>query len=93
MPTTVIALQGCVKGRVQGVFFRVSTQQQALKLGIGGWVRNTPDGHVEVCLTGPEERVADMVQWLYSGPARAQVVQVDLSPIDCEPLPDFQIRR
>ena len=39
-----------VRGRVQGVFFRAATQREARRLGLTGWVRNRPDGSVEICI-------------------------------------------
>ena len=93
MSSTQIAMQGLVKGTVQGVFFRASTQRHAQMLGLGGWVRNTADGHVEVCLTGAKERVGEMLLWLHKGPAQAHVTHVEMDPIDCPPMQDFQIRR
>lgn len=88
-----IALQGLVKGVVQGVFFRASTRDKAIELGVGGWVRNTPDGHVEVCLSGDELQVGKMVLWLYEGPPRARVSEVNLAPVDSPPITGFEIRR
>jgi acylphosphatase len=63
-----------VSGHVQGVFFRASTREQAQRLGVTGYARNLPDGHVEVVACGPQERVADLCEWLQSGPPQAQVV-------------------
>lgn len=88
-----LAMQGLIKGTVQGVFFRASTQRQAHKLGIGGWVRNTREGHVEVCITGAPERIGEMVLWLHRGPLRAQVSAVELAPVACPPITGFEIRR
>lgn len=71
-----------VSGRVQGVFFRAATEAKADQLGqITGWVRNLPDGRVEVTAEGPRERVAMLVEWLWRGPPSAQVrsVEVDWS--------------
>jgi acylphosphatase len=62
-----------VSGRVQGVFFRASTRAQAQRLGVTGYARNLPDGRVEVVACGPHERVADLCNWLQSGPPQAQV--------------------
>ncbi len=66
-----------VFGRVQGVFFRQSTLEQARGLGVFGWVRNTPAGTVEVCVEGEEEGVRALVQWCRHGPSAAQVTQVE----------------
>ncbi|MFP8875609.1 MAG: acylphosphatase, partial [Myxococcota bacterium] len=47
----------CIRGRVQGVWYRGSTQQEAQRVGVTGWVRNRPDGSVEAALEGPREAV------------------------------------
>lgn len=65
-----------IKGRVQGVFFRDSTRNEATRLGVFGWVRNLPDGNVEVLAEGPEEKVQKLVEWCHQGPPAAQVTRV-----------------
>ena len=62
-----------VSGRVQGVGFRYSTQRRARSLGLGGWVRNLPDGSVEAVFEGDPERVDSMVEWCRRGPTGAFV--------------------
>ncbi|PID71876.1 MAG: acylphosphatase [Desulfobulbus propionicus] len=62
-----------IQGRVQGVFFRESTRQQANVLGVSGWVRNCFDGSVEAMLEGEEQKVEEMLTWLHHGPATARV--------------------
>jgi acylphosphatase len=66
-----------VEGRVQGVFFRDSTRRRARALGLAGWVRNLPDGRVEVLAEGEREEVATLVAWLHDGPEFARVERVD----------------
>lgn len=85
-------LQGLVKGRVQGVFFRAETQRQATMLGIGGWVRNTPEGHVELLLCGNDAALQSMREWLGHGPAMAHVDALELRSVDCELHQHFEIR-
>jgi len=63
-----------IHGLVQGVFFRASTRGEASRIGVGGWVRNLPDGTVEALFEGEE-----IVAWCYRGPAGATVVKVDLA--------------
>jgi acylphosphatase len=71
-----------VRGRVQGVFFRASAQQEALRLGLTGEVRNLPDGSVEAIVEGEKSAVDDFVAWCRRGPPSADVedVQVKLLP-------------
>lgn len=56
-----------VHGRVQGVFFRAYTQDEAVRLGLKGWVRNRPDGSVETVLEGEDSAVEQLVLWLHKG--------------------------
>ena len=70
------AIKARVVGRVQGVCFRVSTQAEAVKLGITGWVRNTTDGDVYLQAEGFEECLEQFVSWLHNGPKFAKVEQV-----------------
>ena len=65
-----------VQGRVQGVWFRDSTRQEALSLGVFGWVKNRRDGSVEVLAEGPEEKVKNLVAWCRHGPPGARVSRV-----------------
>lgn len=62
-----------VRGRVQGVGFRVHTQHEAEFLGLGGYVRNLPDGAVEVMAQGAEHRLRELIAWLNHGPSSARV--------------------
>ncbi len=71
-----------VSGRVQGVFFRQSNQQQAGSLGVKGWVRNLPDGRVEAVFEGEEAAVRALVGFCRKGPTGAQVIDVS---VDWEP--------
>ena len=68
-----------VLGRVQGVFFRASCAQIARSLSLLGFVRNVPDGSVEVLAEGDESRVARLIDWCRKGPmgARVEHVQVE----------------
>lgn len=67
-----------IYGLVQGVFFRASTRDAALRLGLGGWVRNSPDGSVEAVFEGDEETVARAVKWCEEGPTGSRVDEVDV---------------
>jgi acylphosphatase len=80
-----------IKGRVQGVFFRESAKEEALRLGLCGWVRNTRDGDVEATVQGAPAEVDEFVSWCHQGPPHAWVesVQVD----DSEATEQFQTFR
>lgn len=62
-----------VTGKVQGVFFRQSTREKAMELGITGTVTNQPDGSVLVQATGSREQLDKLVDWCRQGPPRARV--------------------
>lgn len=81
-----------VQGRVQGVFFRDSTRERARAHGVAGWVRNRSDGAVEAVLEGPTEAVDRLVRFLETGPARAQVEEVEVFEEEPEGLSDFRVR-
>ncbi|GIX47901.1 MAG: acylphosphatase [Candidatus Tectimicrobiota bacterium] len=82
-----------VHGRVQGVNFRAATRQQARRLGLHGWVRNCPDGTVEVVAEGEAAAVEQLVQWCHQGPPAARVTQVEVSWEAARgDLPPFTIR-
>lgn len=66
-----------VRGRVQGVFFRASTQREARQLGLSGWVKNRPDGSVEIVAEGEEDQVKDLLSWAQHGPTTARVDRVE----------------
>ena len=68
-----------VRGRVQGVFFRVETRDRARSLGLAGWVRNCSDGSGEAVFQGAPERVQSMVDWCGRGPSGASVASVDVN--------------
>jgi acylphosphatase len=71
------ALSASVQGRVQGVGFRYACIQEASRLGLTGWVRNTPLGSVEVWAEGGQKKLEQFLQWLRRGPPQARVTAVD----------------
>jgi acylphosphatase len=73
-----------ISGRVQGVFFRASTQQKANALGLSGYASNLSDGRVEVLACGPEASLAELESWLWEGPPAAQVSDVQCEAVDTE---------
>jgi acylphosphatase len=74
-----------VSGRVQGVYYRASAQQRALRAGIVGHARNLEDGSVEVLACGEEPAVLDFIGWLWIGPSAAKVGGVTVEIVDLEP--------
>ncbi|RPI74350.1 MAG: acylphosphatase [Desulfobacteraceae bacterium] len=76
----MIRVKLIIKGRVQGVWFRDSTRRTAQKLRLSGWVRNLPDGSVEVLVEGPQEPVQKLVDWCRHGPATARVDECCQTP-------------
>ena len=82
-----------VAGMVQGVYFRDYAQKEARSLDLSGWVRNRPDGTVEVVLEGEAEKVERMLAWLHTGSPQAEVTEVQVT--EDQPLGDktaFAIR-
>jgi acylphosphatase len=71
-------VQQFVRGRVQGVFFRASTQREAKRLGLTGWVKNRSDGSVEVLAEGEEDELKELIAWANRGPSAARVERVDV---------------
>ena len=72
-------LHAVVSGLVQGVSFRYYTQREARGLGLTGWVRNRPDGSVEVLAEGDKRQLDELVAFLNYGPSMAVVERVDVA--------------
>lgn len=87
-------LHAYVSGRVQGVWFRGWTREQAAELGLSGWVRNLPDGRVEARAQGPEDKLRVLLSLLHQGPAHARVDDVEHSMEDVpgQPSGSFDVR-
>lgn len=81
-----------VSGKVQGVFFRQTTQEKAKALGLSGWVRNLPDGTVEALICGEQSAVEQLADWLWKGPTNANVTDVELRDHVLESHRDFTVR-
>jgi len=81
-----------VSGRVQGVFFRMATKQQADLHGLTGWVCNRRDGRVEGVVAGASRRLDDFIAWLHRGPDLAQVLKVEVEEVEEENFEGFEIR-
>ena len=73
-----------VHGRVQGVWFRGSMQEEADRLGVVGWVRNRPDGTVEAEAEGAPGAVEALVAWAHTGPRGARVTRVEREPLPAQ---------
>jgi acylphosphatase len=83
-----------VEGRVQGVYFRASTVHEARKLGLTGWVKNRPDGSVEVIAEGERTVLEELERWCRQGPPGALVRTVERVWQEAvNEFDDFRIRR
>ncbi|MEJ2640853.1 MAG: acylphosphatase [Desulfosarcinaceae bacterium] len=78
-PGEIVAARAVIGGRVQGVFYRASMQNEALRQGVRGWVRNQPDGTVAAYVEGRREAVEATLAWCWQGPAASRVTQVDVT--------------
>jgi len=67
-----------IRGRVQGVFFRMETKRTADRYAVFGWVRNRADGTVEAVFEGDQEKVVTVVDWCRRGPRHADVRGIDI---------------
>lgn len=81
-----------VTGKVQGVFYRASTQAKAKELGLNGWVKNDQDGSVLIEAEGEDQKLDKLVNWCQQGPGAAQVNNVDTTEIQPEGINNFEIR-
>lgn len=86
------ALDITVQGRVQGVFFRASTRDKAMELGVKGWCSNQADGSVFIHAEGNESALADFEAWCRKGPMMASVVDLEIMEAEREGLSTFEIR-
>ncbi len=81
-----------VSGKVQGVYFRATTRDEARERGVDGWVRNLPDGRVETVFEGPRESVEEMVAFCHEGSSAARVEDVDVTYEDPQGEDGFEVR-
>ncbi|WEK38080.1 MAG: acylphosphatase [Candidatus Pseudobacter hemicellulosilyticus] len=82
-----------VSGRVQGVFYRQSTQKKARELGVTGSVRNLPDGRVQLTASGTDVQLQHLISWCKQGPPRAIVTDVTVQEIPAQNFTQFTIER
>lgn len=87
-----IGLHAYVSGRVQGVWYRASTQEQAVRLGITGFAKNLSDGRVEVLAFGERASVMQLLEWLKHGPALAQVTDLSYEEVRWENYSKFETK-
>lgn len=81
-------------GRVQGVFYRARACDEAQRLGLTGWVRNCPDGSVELVAEGPEAKLIRLREWCRQGPPAAQVERLEEAwSAETGTFPSFTIER
>ncbi len=76
MSKQLVCVRVRIYGKVQGVFYRLSTQKAAQKAGVTGWVRNMSDGSVEAVFEGNQATVDSVLEWCHDGPDRAHVERV-----------------
>ncbi len=88
-----LCMHAYVRGRVQGVYFRQTTAEQAARLELAGWVRNLDDGRVEVLFEGQEEAVREFATWLQQGPEQAEVATLELYEQPLQGIAGFLVRR
>ncbi len=81
-----------IRGRVQGVGFRMWVLREATRRGLRGWVRNRADGSVEALFSGDNEQVVEMMMACYLGPPGSKVSEVMSDPSKDDPGPGFEIR-
>jgi acylphosphatase len=91
MMNSKICLHCFVSGRVQGVWFRAKTKEEASRLQFVGWVRNLADGRVEVLACGEKGQVMQLYEWLKQGPALASVDEVIYEEKPWQDFPGFEI--
>ena len=87
-----ICIRAIVEGKVQGVWFRASTQETATSLGLTGWVKNMPEGGVELVACGDKQQVDKLQEWLHLGPKGSDVASVTADPIAFEDFEGFSIK-
>ena len=76
------SLHVTIYGIVQGVWFRANTREQAQRLGVNGWVRNTPDGAVEARMQGDDDAVDALLAWCRQGPPGARVEKIKADEVE-----------
>ena len=91
-PEEIVTRRIQVFGRVQGVFFRASTKEQADRLGIKGWVKNEPDSSVLILATGTLKQLEELEAWCRKGPIMANVTRLESAGAGPRAFEEFSIR-
>ena len=81
-----------VTGKVQGVYFRATTRDEAQKRDLNGWVRNLDDGRVEAVFEGPQEAVEELIEFCHEGSSAAAVDDVEVSYEEPQGEDPFSVR-
>ncbi len=81
-----------VHGRVQGVWFRAGTKEKADELGLFGWVKNRPEGTVEIHAEGEKSQLDKFIAWCHKGTPAANVTSLELDPGSLQNFTTFEIR-
>jgi acylphosphatase len=82
-----------ITGKVQGVFYRATAAEQAKKLQLNGWIKNTEEGAVEATVSGSDEAIKQFIAWSRKGPSGAHVENVVVTPKPDDGLVGFQVIR
>jgi len=88
---TMVCAKFIVGGKVQGVFFRASARDEALRLRLTGHAKNLVDGSVEILVCGEEPALAALESWLRVGPPAARVDSVKRTAVEAALLPGFRV--
>ena len=88
MPTTRLL----IKGKVQGVFYRVSAKEAAKRIGITGWIKNTTGGNVESLVTGTAGQIQEFIYWCRQGSKKAIVTDITITEETDELFADFLVK-
>jgi acylphosphatase len=82
-----------IRGKVQGVFYRATAREVADKMGLSGWVKNTPEGHVEILVSGPADHLDEFIAWCQRGPGQAVVTGVSVQEVPDQQFEGFRIKK
>lgn len=86
-----LCIKATISGKVQGVFFRQHTLEKAHELKLTGWVKNLPTGEVEIFACGERDPLMLLTEWLWEGPARAEVSNVSWEEKKWEKIDTFKV--